>query len=207
MAYYRPFIDYNFYSADKPTEAELLASDEDMPSGESKNDQPVSAANQDGGNINNDVNNINVNNLNVNSNISNTTPMDTSNLQAVKTEIKLELESLSLNNDSSAAVSATDNVPLDQLVSVDKQNLVVDAGGNDDNASVSDVPAVDIEPMAVDDLDDPDAFGPFTKSHITADIQSDTDRMFYNSFQDQISLLETAIGHVIVFIFFFKFGF
>ena len=172
-----------------------------MPSGGNNDDQTVSAASQGDDNINNNVNNIDVNNINVNNNINDTTPMDTTNLQAVKTEIKLELEALNLNNDSTTAVPATDNVPLDQLVSVDKQSPVVNADGNDDNPPVSDVPAVDVEPMAVDDLDDPDdpnAFGPFTKSHITADIQSDTDRMFYNSFQDQISLLETAIGTVIV---------
>ena len=125
---------------------------------------------------------------NVNDNISNTINNENgSNLTAVKTEIKLEMEALDLNRDPTGS---KDNIPLDQLVSSNKPNDDFDADGNG-TPSGGNVSAVVEEPMAVDD---PELFGPFTKSQLTANIQSETDQMFYNSFQDQITLLETAIG-------------
>ena len=139
--------------------------------------------------------NIDVNDDNVNNNISNTiNNTDGTNLSAVKTEIKLEMEALNINTDPSASA---DNIPLDQLVatqqSTDVEDADADTGGNDGPSDDGQVSAASVESMVVDD---PEAFGPFTRSQLTATIQSEVDQMFYNSFQDQISLLETAIGLV-----------
>ena len=141
---------------------------------------------------NKSVNNVNNDDSsNVNDNISNTiNHMDTSNLTAVKTEIKLEMEALNINKDIPS--SSTDNIPLDQLITPGSHNDDFDADGNDDDKD-TDLSAASDESMVVDD---PELFGPFTRSQLTAVIQSDTDQMFYNSFQDQISLLESAIGIV-----------
>ena len=143
-------------------------------------------------NINGDVNNINVNNINVNNNISKTINNNDSqkgvpDVSEVKTEIKLELAALDLNLDD-PSTQPDDNLPLDQLVNQDNTASVDNADGNDD--------CTEEQPAAVEKMkvDDPEAFGPFSQSQITANIQDRTDQMFYDSFHDQVTLLETAIG-------------
>lgn len=156
------------------TEAELLCSDDDITIGEI-------GPGDGNGNVNGTIDN------NVNNDISNTiNDNEEHDMSSVKTEIKLELAALDLNNDQLNTQSAPgDNTPLDQLV---QQNSipVANADGNDDGLAAA-------ERM---DLDDPEVFGPFTEFQLAPNIQNNVDQMFYDSFKDQISLLDTAIGLV-----------
>lgn len=157
------------------TEAELLAYEEDMPSG--GGDGTHCSDHNAGDNVNNNISN------NINNTINNNEHKLNENLTNVKAEIKLELEALDINKEKSTN-SSRDNIPLNQLVGTVTPVPVVNVDGNDDST----IPA---EKM---NLDDPEVFGPFTKSQITATISNSVDQMFYDSFQDQISLLQSAIG-------------
>ena len=50
-------------------------------------------------------------------------------------------------------------------------------------------------PMEVDD-EDPDVFGPFSESQLRPNIQNDADQGYYNAFQDNMTMLKTAIGRL-----------
>ena len=64
---------------------------------------------------------------------------------------------------------------------VSKSNKTDDVGDN----------SVTEEKMEVDD---PHVFGPFSESQLVPQIQSDADQGHYDSFQDNMDLLKTAIG-------------
>ena len=91
-------------------------------------------------------------------------------------------------------------------------------GSHESNVPKSDVPPLDVSKSNKTDdktvttteeameVDDPEIFGPFTHTQLHPIIQNETDQDHFDSFQDSMTLLKTAIGrflYINLFFFFF----